>query len=554
MIKRLVIGLIIAVVVAIAVVAARNRSNDQRGQVGDTIRQARVERGEILLSVTATGSIVPRDQADLSFDLPGKVAEVWVKTGHTVKGGDELARLDDIHLTLQVQSARAALVAAQAQFDQLEAGARPEEIAIAKANLDAAEAQLAGSVANLREMESEPDENQVAVAEANLRAAIASVSLVTIQRDQIADGASRTEIAAAEADVAAVLAQRKIARDMHDQTLKCQTVTLPDGTEKQICPGLGMPEEQARLNLYAADEAVVAAQARLDQLLTGPTEYQVNTADANVTAATAQQDAAQAQLDLMRSGASAEQLQAAQATVAAFTAQRNAAQARLDMLLAGPTADEIAAAQAHVDQAQAALDMALAELAKATLVAPFGGVVMTVDVQPGQAPPVTLPAVTLADVSEMRMVVDVDEIDVARIVEGQEVVINVDALPDETISGHIERLAPAASQAGGLVVYKVTVALQKTEFPLRVGMSGTASITVERLADVLLVPNWAIRIDRGTGKTYVNLLRAGRVGEAEVSVGVRGEDASQVLSGLREGDVVVAGDVVGLRELLQRED
>jgi len=550
--RKLVAGFFVVAVIGVGVFFVLNRSNGAKGSVEESVRQARVSRGEMVVSVSATGSIVPKAEANLTFDLPGKVERVWVEVGDFVQTGDQLAQLNDANLQFSVQQAEAALAAAQAQLNQLQAAPRPEEVAISEANLAAAQAALDGAQANLRELGSGPDENQVAAAEANLRAVQANLELAILQRDQVVDGASTAEIAAAEAQVASALVQQKVARDAHDQAIKCTTVKLPNGEKQEICPGLGTFEEQARYNLFATDEALEAAQAQLEQLLAGPTQEQIETGDANVAAAAAQQDAAQAQLDQLRAGASVEQLLAAQASVAASTAQRDAVQAQLDLLSAGTSVHQIAAAQASVDQARVALAMARAEVEKATLTAPFDGVVTAINVREKEMAPVSLPAVTVADVSELQIVVDVDEIDVAQIAEGQDVTIRVDALPFEVISGHVKRIAPAASQVGGVVVYRVTIVLDQTDLPLRVGMSATAAITVRQLADVLLVPNWAIRIDRETGNTFVNLLTAATIEETEVEIGVRGEDVSQVLSGLQEGDTVVAGDVVGLRTLLDR--
>jgi HlyD family secretion protein len=550
--RKLAIGFVAVAVVVALVIVLWSRSDEEGVQEEDSVRRTQIERGEMVVSVRATGSIVAKAEARLSFDLPGTVSEVWVEVGDSVKMGNKLARVDDTNLALRVRQARAALAAAQAQLDQLNAGTRQGEVSASKANLEAAQARLDGANANLRELEKGSDVNQVAAAEANLRAAQASLWIATIQRDQVQRGASEADIAAAEAQLASALAQQKVARDAHDRTLKCYTVTLPNGAKEEICPALGMIEEQARFNLYAADEAVDAAQAQLDRLQSGSTDEQSDTANANVAVAAARRDAAQAQLDLLRGGTSAEQLQATQANVAALTAQRDAAQAQLDLLLAGASEFQIAAAQAGVDQAQVALEIVQAELDRATLVAPFEGVVTAVNVQAGQIAPATVPAMTLVDLTELQIEVDVDEVDVARLAEGQEVTIRVDALPDETISGYVKRIAPAASQVGGVIVYEVSIVLGDTDLPLRVGMSATTSIVIERLQDVLLVPNWAIRIDRDTGRTFVNLVREATVEENEVEIGVRGEDVSQVLSGLQEGDVVVAGDVVGLRSLLER--
>jgi HlyD family secretion protein len=508
----------------------------------------------MMLSVTATGSIVPRAEASLSFDLPGKVVAVEVEVGENVDADQVLARVDGRALDLNVRQAEAALAAAQAQLDQLEAGPREDEVAAAQANVAAAEAGLTGSEANLRALEGGADRFQIAAAEANLRAAEANLWLATIQRDQIKVGATQAEIAAAEAQVASALVQEKVARDTHDRTLTCQTVTLPDGSEQEICPALGTIEEQARFNLFAAEQSLTAAQAQLEQLQQGPTQEQVDTGTANVVAATAQRDASENQLEQLRAGSSAEQLEAARANVETLQAQRDAAQAQLDLLLAGASPYQIAAAQASVNQAQVGLEVARTELEKAALVAPFPGVVTAVNAQQGQTAPAGLPAVVIADTSELQIVVDIDEIDVARVADGQPAVVRLDAIPDVQLTGHVSRVAPAASQLAGVVVYQVTIVLDEADVPLRIGMTATGTIVLERIQDVLLVPNWAVRIDQATGKTYVNLLKTSTVAETEVTLGLRGEDESQVVAGLNEGDVVVAGDVIGLKRLLETGD
>jgi HlyD family secretion protein len=193
-------------------------------------------------------------------------------------------------------------------------------------------------------------------------------------------------------------------------------------------------------------------------------------------------------------------------------------------------------------------------LSKVELLAPFSGIVTEVNLQSAQPAPATLPAITLADDAELRITVDVDEMDVARVMDDRPVQVSVDPLPDEVVTGRVARIAPSATQMGGVVVYEVTIVLDDTDVPLRSGMSATAHILVEQVQNVLLVPNWAIRIDRDTGKTYVNVVVGDTVREVEIQVGSRGEDMSQVLTGLTEGDEVVAGDVAGLRTLLERGD
>jgi len=486
--KRFVLYAILGVVIVAAVVGAIVWRSQLARQPEEETRSAVVERGTMLVAVSASGNIEPEARVGMAFEAPGRVVEVGVEVGDRVEAGDVLAQLDSEQLALQVQQAQAALASAEAQLARLRAGPRPEEVAAAEANLRAAQAQAGVASAN---------------------------------RDQLESGASDAQIAAAEADLAAVISQQRVAEDTHDMTMKCKTFTLPGGEEMTICPALGAFEEQARYSLHAADKALIAAQARLDELLAGADADQVRAARANVSAVVAQQDAAQAQLDL---------------------------------LLAGATGEQIAAAEAQVAQARAVLEQAEFSLEQATLCAPFDGVVSGINVTAGEMASVGMPAVTLVDTSRFHITVSVDEIDVGRLAVGQAAEVTLDAFSDVVIPGAVERIAPAATFEGGVVYYDVIIGLAPTGAPIRADMTANATILVEELTDVLTVPTWVVRVDRGTGQTYVHRQVGGTVGDrsqlvvgdqsqdverVEVELGVRHEGVVQVLGGLSEGDRVI---------------
>jgi len=82
--KKLLIVLIIVAVVAATVFIVATRTGSQAESVGDSIRQAQVARDDMVIAVSATGSIVPKSEARLSFDVPGRVARVAVETGDAV--------------------------------------------------------------------------------------------------------------------------------------------------------------------------------------------------------------------------------------------------------------------------------------------------------------------------------------------------------------------------------------------------------------------------------------------------------------------------------------
>ena len=363
---------------------------------------------EFVPVVSVTGEVVPAVWATVSAQTGGTVLEVLVQVGDEVAAGDLLVRLDPTDAQLAVQQAEAAVEAAQAQLALLKTGPRPE---------------------------------QVAVAEAQIEAAQAVISQTAAQRDQLWSGATEAEIAAAQAQVAAAQAEQWMAREAHDQTMKCYT--LPDGGE--VCPALGAPEEQARYALHAADETLAAARAQLDALKAG-SYLQVRTAEAAVSAA---------------------------------EAQTNIAQTQLDLLQAGATAGEIAVAEAAVAQAEAALEMAQVALTRCEVRAPFAGTAGAVNVRRGELIMPGQSLVTLGDLTTLRVeTTDLDETQVARVAGDQQAAITFDALPERVFTGHVTRISPMAEPGAGGVNYTVVIEITETDPAILWGMTAFVDIEV----------------------------------------------------------------------------
>jgi len=208
-------------------------------------------------------------------------------------------------------------------------------------------------------------------------------------------------------------------------------------------------------------------------------------------------------------------------------------------LLAGATDEQIADAEAQVAQARVAVELAELSLEHATLYAPFEAQVAEVNVEAGEVASGALPAVVLLDTSSFHITVSVDEIDVGRLMEGQITEVSLDALPDAVITGTVKYIAPVATFEGGVVYYDVLIELAPTDAPVRAGMTASATIVVEELTDVLMIPTWVVHVDQSTGQTYVYRRVGDDIERVNVDLGVRYEGAAQVLDGLAEGDEVV---------------
>jgi len=351
--------------------------------------------------VSAEGKIIPLQDATLAFRMAGRIKGIAVKEGDAVQPGAVLIQLEANDLQAAVDQAQAAVALAQAQLDQVKVGPRPEEIAIAEAEYKAAQSGVGQAVA---------------------------------QRNQVTNPPTADTVAAAEAQLAQAQAQQKEIQIAYDRIIQ------------NIKYLAGPTEEQTRFKLNAANQAVVAAQAALDQV---------------------------------KLGASQQTVQAYNSAIGVSAYQRDAAKAKLELLKAGATQEQIAAAQAQVDEAQALLEAAQSQLAQATLRAPFGGTVVSVPVEVGEVVAPGAPALMLADIAHWRMQTnDLSETDVVLVSAGQKATVTLDAFAGQTFSGVVSKIASVSETNRGNVTYAVTIDLDPTTAPLRWGMTAFADIRV----------------------------------------------------------------------------
>ncbi len=460
----------------------------------EILREQTVEQGKITATVSATGSIEPEALVTLTFGLAGTVQQVNAVRGQVVQPGDVLATLDSDELALAVQQAEDALEVQRLTLEQR------RTLAPSAAQLAAAQADIAAAEANLL------------VAGGSLAAAEAAVSQAQAQRAQLLAGATSAEIAAAEADLATARLDQKQWQDRYDRIIQGEI--------------LGWVEEEARQALNAADLRVVAGEARLDVLRAGPRSADIQAANAAISAAEAQ-------------------VQSAEGSVAVAEANLERARASLALLQEPATEAELAILEAQVAGAETNLALAQLRFNQSRIVAPIAGTVATVAVDAGEQVTPGVPVVTIVNESGFHISVNVDEIDIDSIELNQPVDITLDALPGVVVPGTLAEIAPTPTSAGGVVTYLVTINITETDgLNLRPGMSANASVVVDEVENALVVPNWAIRLDRESGQAFVNVKQPdGTVREVPIETGLRNEQFSAVTSGLSAGDVVAVTNV-----------
>ena len=157
----------------------------------------------------------------------------------------------------------------------------------------------------------------------------------------------------------------------------------------------------------------------------------------------------------------------------------------------------VLSANAVVEQAQATLATNSTNLSKASIVSPMDGVVLSRQVDPGNAVAASLQAVTLLtiaqDLREMKLDVNVDEADVGVLKEGQNATFTVSSYPGRRYPGQVRRVAYGSTKTDNVVTYTTTLGVDNSDLTLRPGMTATASIVAVERQGVWRVPNTALR-------------------------------------------------------------
>ena len=492
--KTIIIGAVVAVLIAVGIAIPALQSQSTASAVGTTMVAAPVD---IRADITATGKMTPIESANLSYAIGGRVAKVYVVSGDTVAVDAPLVQLDQTMLTLEQTSALAVV-------DQAKA-----DVAVATAQLAGAEAVLVQTVGSVGAAE-------IGAARANLTAAQERLALLSngTRPEQIARAQSAVTDAQGTLDT-----QRK-----NLSGAKTQADTLVEQRANAV------RDAQTTFNAARADLAHVEADGtdpRTGRELSDAQKRDF--ADAFTTAERALTNAQGILLQAQRDADVARQNEIS--GVASAEARVATAQADLTALTSGAGAD-LATAQATVASAEANLNKVIGSQRDAAVAAQEANVAAAkVGEFVGSAP-----VVSVLNLSAFEVKVTVDEVDVANIAVGQQVIVLVDALGAPTLNGSVVRVSPEAQSDRGVVSYEVIVNVTPDDRSFKSGMTASAQIVTAEAKGVIGVPRSAIsEVD---GVSMVMVVEDGKRVERVVTIGLRGNEMTEITSGLKAGDVV----------------
>ena len=290
----------------------------------------------------------------------------------------------------------------------------------------------------------------------------------------------------------------------------------------------------ARANLQAAEAAVQSAQATFER-----NEVDAQGPDVPFLKATAERQRKLEAEGLVSAAVLEDAEKAYQLAVnKQLSAQRNVAVSRA----------EVTRAQAQVAQMQAALDNAEGDLRNSTIVSPMDGLVLSRDVEVGDAVSSILilgsqatNLMTLGDVSEVYVKGKVDEADISKVYMGQPARISVESLKDRKFMGKVTKISPLGVEKDNVTTFEVRVSIQNPTGELKANMSANAEIILEEKHKVLMVPEAAVIYDKDR-HTFLETPDPGsKTGRRKLAakLGISNGVKTELVEGLKEGQQVI---------------
>jgi HlyD family secretion protein len=209
---------------------------------------------------------------------------------------------------------------------------------------------------------------------------------------------------------------------------------------------------------------------------------------------------------------------------------------------------EIAKAEAQMAQARAALENSQEDLRNSTIVSPIDGLVLSRDVNMGDAVSSILVLgsqatliLTLGDVSEVYVQGKVDEADIGKVYLNQAARIVVESFKDKKFTGKVTKISPLGKEKDNVTTFEVRVSIANATGELKANMSANAEILLEEKKNVLMAPEAALIYDKDRNASIETPAAKADNGKKKIPVklGISNGVKTEIISGLNEKDQVV---------------
>lgn len=538
--NRKIILFAIAAIVIVGILIIRPRFAKEEAL---PIETAKVERGNIISSVSGDGILQPISVLELKSNVGGQVMEMTVDEGDAVEAGQLIAKIDPSDTISILRQAEAEYLSARSNLDQAIQGYNMQKIQTTS-NIKSSEQGLESSRQKYLQSEQQakiqPKLTAESIAQAESLLESANANLAQVKNSSIPQAIASAKSSYESANASYEKSRKDLERQKALLVKGFVSAGVVDDAEAQLAVSKAQLETaKSRYDTIKneTDQELRNAQLKIDQA-----KSSLETAKANRI-----QDDIKKR-DLAASAASLNQAKSALASAKSSKYQ--------DQIKAG----SIINARAQLEKAKAALQNAQTQLTYTTITTPRAGIIVNKYVEEGSIVTAGRQAmagsgsgvtiVEIADVSKMWVVVNIDETDISKIKFNQDVNVTIDAFPESVFKGKVIKIAPGAIVNQNVTTIPVTVEISKFDARLKPDMNASCDFIIDKKIDVLTLPVDAITETKSG--VQVTVLKNGNSVTRTIKTGITDNDNIEVVSGLKEGDVVlIPTDISAKRSMRQ---
>ncbi|MFC1717465.1 efflux RND transporter periplasmic adaptor subunit [Candidatus Poribacteria bacterium] len=528
---------IIIVVVILAIgggaILVRGRGGEKAGDdAPGSTNTAKVERGDISVSVSATGTVEPLVTVEVRSKASGEIMSLYVEEGDTLYFDDMIAEIEKKYTQADVDKADADLRSAKARLVQAQDNIELQKIQT-RIQIEQAEKNVTESQTRLdklkEDFELEKVENLRAIKQAEKDLEIAELR---VKQEETAQPES---VKRAEASVTQTKSSLDLAKDEYERSKALYEKKFTSKAEVDSVKGK-LDSAQAQYDSAVAQLEMVKPSNEEDLKLT---RLNVEKSKLALEAAKHRQ----------------KQEKSRKRDIEISMSQLDDAKSSLELAIANKIQikmreKDLEASQASLLRAEVALEEANDRLYDTEVRAPITGTILQKNVEEGQVITSSMSATaaagtllfTMANLENVYLKTEVDEVDIGKIEPGMMVTIEVEAYPDERFRGNVLQIAPQGRSAQNVTTFEVTTEISNPSNILKPGMNVSINIMAADRRDVLVLANEAIMA--GPMGSMVMPLVDGEPAERPqpIETGARGWDKTEIISGLEEGaEVMIMG-------------
>jgi len=464
---------------------------------------AKVVRDNISQEVSASGVVKQGEEINLAFKNGGRIEKIYVKVGDKIETGQNLVKIDDKEILLQLQEAEASLQVSQAE----------------KANT---EVSLQDAQLSLKDTEAKAEENLVNAYQdalntsddAYLKIYNAYSTVYLIKRTYFERGDQESITVVDNMDrIKKALDQIKLYIDNAKKTLEDEDIdtTLLKAREALLITKDAL-EIIRNTSETAAYKDIVSS---TDRTSLDTQKLNINTSYDNITSS--QQNISTNKIN------NTTNINTAQSKVSEIESQLQEARGGLY--------------QAKIKQAEASVDLLKNQIEDSVLKSPTNGQITEIKIQEGEIVQSGQLVISMIPDNPFQVSVDIYEEDVVKLAIGNVVDINLTAFSNETLKGKVISIDPDQTLKEGVVYYETTIDFENPPEKIKPGMTADLTITTITKENVLVIPNSAIQ--EVNGQATVQVLNGKNLNNRQIEIGIKGSNNMvEVISGLKEGEEV----------------